>query len=120
MLRKAVKDGTRCARLCAIAAPRRVVSDDLIILSSPTGWTAGHGEWVRLDGFPRTIPQAASLDALLVDGVVSVSSLVVHADEVIRRLAGRDATTMRVRHQGGLSVYARETQPVPILSRRMS
>jgi adenylate kinase len=45
-----------------------------------------------LDGFPRTVPQAAALDKLLVDmgsALDLVLELVVDDDEVIRRLSGR-------------------------------
>jgi adenylate kinase len=45
-----------------------------------------------LDGYPRTLPQAAALDKLLADlgvGLDVVLELVVDDDEVIRRLSGR-------------------------------
>jgi adenylate kinase len=45
-----------------------------------------------LDGFPRTVPQAAALDKLLADlgaNLDLVLELVVDDDEVIRRLSGR-------------------------------
>lgn len=45
-----------------------------------------------LDGFPRTTPQAAALDKLLVDlgaALDLVLELVVDDDEVVRRLSGR-------------------------------
>jgi adenylate kinase len=45
-----------------------------------------------LDGFPRTVPQAAALDKLLADlgtQLDLVLELVVDDDEVIRRLSGR-------------------------------
>ncbi|NYT93082.1 adenylate kinase [Salinispora sp. H7-4] len=50
------------------------------------------GAGFLLDGFPRTTPQAAALDKLLVDlgaGLDLVLELVVDDDEVIRRLSGR-------------------------------
>ncbi|GIM81975.1 adenylate kinase [Salinispora arenicola] len=49
-------------------------------------------EGFLLDGFPRTTPQAAALDKLLVDlgtALDLVLELVVDDDEVIRRLSGR-------------------------------
>jgi adenylate kinase len=45
-----------------------------------------------LDGFPRTVPQAQVLDAMLLDMSTSldiVLELVVDDDEVVRRLSGR-------------------------------
>ncbi|MGE5830357.1 MAG: adenylate kinase [Micromonosporaceae bacterium] len=50
------------------------------------------GDGFLLDGFPRTLPQAAALDKLLADlgvGLDLVLELVVDDDEVIRRLSGR-------------------------------
>jgi adenylate kinase len=50
------------------------------------------GDGFLLDGFPRTVPQAAALDKLLADlgsGLDLVLELVVDDDEVIRRLSGR-------------------------------
>jgi adenylate kinase len=116
MLRKAVQDGT-----CTGAIVRdtlqsgALVGDDLMI--PLVGERLEHPDTARgfvLDGFPRTIPQAAALDALLAArGPVKVIALVVHADEVIRRLAGRrreddDACVIKER----LAVYARDTEPV--------
>ena len=75
-----------------------------------------------LDGFPRTLPQAAALDAMLADrGGIIVVALVVHADEVIRRLAGRgreDDEAFVIKER--LAVYARETEPVLEYYRRRS
>ena len=92
MLRKAIQDGTRIGTIVRDTLQRgALVGDDLIIsivaerLEQPD--TA---KGFVLDGFPRTIPQAAALDALLADrGGVSVIALVVHGDEVVRRLAVR-------------------------------
>lgn len=53
-----------------------------------------------LDGFPRTLPQAEALDALLADlrsPIDVVLELVVDDDEVVRRLSGR-RTCRRCNH----------------------
>jgi adenylate kinase len=92
-----------------------LVSDDVII--SLVNERLQQPDTVRgfvLDGFPRTIAQADALQDLLADrGPVMVIALVVHADEVIRRLAGRgreddEAWVIRER----LAVYSKETEPV--------
>ena len=124
ILRKAIQDGTRIGLLVRDTLQSgALVSDDLIIsivaerLEQPD--TA---KGFVLDGFPRTIPQAAALDAMLADrGGVTVIALVVHADEVIRRLAGRrreddEAYVIKER----LAVYSRETEPVLEYYRRRS
>jgi adenylate kinase len=124
MLRKAIADGTRIGMLVRDTLQAGLlVGDDLIIsivaerLEQPD---TANG--FVLDGFPRTIPQAAALDAMLADrGGVKVIALVVHADEVIRRLAQRgreddDAFVLKER----LAVYSRDTEPVLEYYRRRS
>jgi adenylate kinase len=116
MLRKAIEDGTRVGELVRDTLQRgALVGDDLIIsivaerLEQPD---TANG--FVLDGFPRTLPQAAALDALLADrGGLRVIALVVHADEVVRRLAsrGRDDDEAYVIKER-LAVYSRETEPV--------
>jgi adenylate kinase len=116
MLRKAVQDGTRVGTLVRDTLQSgALVGDDLMI--SLVGERLEHPDTARgfvLDGFPRTIPQAAALDALLAErGGVTVIALVVHADEVIRRLAGRrreDDEAFVIKER--LSVYSRDTEPV--------
>ena len=116
ILRKAIQDGTRIGVLVRDTLQRgALVGDDLIIsivaerLEQPD--TA---QGFVLDGFPRTLPQAAALDTLLAGrGGVHVIALVVHANEVIRRLAYRkrhddDAYVIKQR----LAVYHEETAPV--------
>jgi adenylate kinase len=116
MLRKAVEDGTRLGLLVRETLQcGGLVGDDLMIslVAERLEQPDTKGGFV-LDGFPRTIPQAAALDAMLADrGGVMVVALVVHADEVIRRLAVRgreddDAYVIKER----LAVYSRETEPV--------
>jgi adenylate kinase len=116
ILRKAIQDGTRVGALVRDALLRgALVGDDLIVsivaerLEQPD---TANG--FVLDGCPRTLPQAAALDAMLADrGGVQVIALVVHADEVIRRLAerGREDDDVFVIKER-LAVYARETEPV--------
>jgi adenylate kinase len=92
-----------------------LVGDDLIIslVSERLEYPDTERGFV-LDGFPRTIPQAAALDAMLADrGGLKVIALVVHVDEVIRRLSGRgreddEAWVIKER----LGVYSRDTEPV--------
>ena len=122
ILRKAIQDGTRVGLLVRDTLERgALVSDDLIIsivaerLDQPDTQKG-----FVLDGFPRTLPQAAALEALLSErGGVHVIALVVHADEVIRRLAGRgrhddEAYVIKQR----LAVYEQETAPVLEFYRR--
>ena len=116
MLRTAVQDGTPVGAMVRDTLQRgALVGDDLIV--SLVACRLEQADTVNgfvLDGFPRTIPQAAALDTLLANrGGLRVIALVVHADEVIRRLSGRgreddEAYVIKER----LSVYARETAPV--------
>jgi adenylate kinase len=116
MLRKSIQDGSWVGHLVRETLHRGgLVGDDLMIplvrerLDQPDTRNG-----FVLDGFPRTIPQAAALDALLAGrGGVTVIALVVHADEVIRRLSGRgreDDEAFVIRER--LAVYSRETEPV--------
>jgi len=116
MLRQAVHDGTRVGNVVRDTLQSGgLVGDDLMIslvterLEQPD---TAHG--FVLDGFPRTLPQAAALDEILAErGGVAVIALVVHVDEVVRRLSGRgrdDDATYVIKER--LAVYARETQPV--------
>lgn len=116
MLRKAIQDRSRIGELVRDTLDRgALVGDDLII--SLVGQRLEQPDTVNgfvLDGFPRTIPQAAALDALLADrGRVNVIALVVHVDEVIRRLSGRgraDDEAFVIRER--LAIYSRDTEPV--------
>jgi adenylate kinase len=116
MLRKAVADGTDLGRLVRTTLQRgELVGDDTIIrLVAGRLEEPDTAKGFVLDGFPRTIPQAAALDAILADrGRVIVVALVVHADEVVRRLSTRgreDDGEWVIRDR--LAIYARETEPV--------
>jgi adenylate kinase len=91
MLRQEVAEGTELG----VEARRNIdagnlVPDDVVI-AMIRGRLAG-ADGFLLDGFPRTIPQAEALEAMLealdapLDAVVS---LMVPRDELIRRLSGR-------------------------------
>ena len=124
MLRKAVHDCSRVGALVHETLQRGgLVGDDLMI--SLVGERLEQPDTARgcvLDGFPRTRPQAAALDALLADrGRVMVVALVVHIDEVVRRLAGRgrlDDEAFVIRER--LAIYAKDTEPVLEYYRRRS
>lgn len=116
MLRKAIQDGTELGLAVKDTLQRgALVSDDLMIrlvgerLEQPDT-AAGF----VLDGFPRTIEQAAALEAIVAGrGPLVVVALAVHADEVVRRLSRRgreddDEWVIRER----LQVYTDSTEPV--------
>lgn len=122
ILRKAVHDKTGIGNSVTATLQRgELVGDDIMIeivrdrLSQPD---TANG--FVLDGFPRTIPQAAALLDLVVDRApLLVLALVVHVDEVIRRLAKRereDDDWWVVRER--LEQYSRKTEPVLAYFRR--
>lgn len=116
MLRRAIANGTEVGLAVKDTLQRgALVSDDLMIqlvsqrLSEPDT-AAGF----VLDGFPRTIEQAVALDEMTAGrGPLVVFALVVHADEVVRRLArrGRDDDDEWIIRER-LQVYTDSTEPV--------
>ncbi|MBN2412591.1 adenylate kinase [candidate division KSB1 bacterium] len=93
ILRKAVKDGTELGKKAKIIMESgALVSDDIIIgliearLAEPD-CVAGY----ILDGFPRTIAQAESLDNMLKDTspIEAVIYFDVDEDEIVKRLTSR-------------------------------
>jgi adenylate kinase len=116
ILRQAVKAGSALGELVRDTLQSgALVGDDLVVqvvgerLEQPD---TANG--FVLDGFPRTIAQAAALEMLVAGrGNMMVIALVVHTDEVVRRLSRRgreddDEWVIRER----LEVYSRETEPV--------
>jgi adenylate kinase len=116
ILRKAIDDGTELGRMVKDTLQRgALVGDELMIqivrdrLQQPD--TA---DGFVLDGFPRTIEQAAALESIVANrGRLIVVALVVHADEVVNRLSkrGRDDDEEWVIRER-LEVYVNETEPV--------
>jgi adenylate kinase len=94
MLRAAVKAGTEVGRQAKAVMDRgELVSDAIVVqiiserLDAPD-CKAG----IVLDGFPRTLPQAAALDRVLAQKnrrLDAVIELKVNDEELIRRIAGR-------------------------------
>ncbi len=93
ILRKAVADGTELGRKAkAVMEAGELVSDDIIIgliaerLAQPDA-----AKGYILDGFPRTLQQAAALDQLLSHsaGIDAVICFQVPEDEIVRRLTSR-------------------------------
>jgi adenylate kinase len=119
MLRAAVRSGTPEGLQAAdYMAQGRLVPDPLIVgMVSRRLEAADCRHGCLLDGFPRTMPQAATLDELLerramsVDGVIE---LAVPRDELVRRMLARR------RQDDDPEVFAKrivsfETQTAPLL-----
>jgi adenylate kinase len=119
MLRAAVRSGTpEGLQAAEYMAQGRLVPDPLIVgMVSRRLEAADCRHGCLLDGFPRTMPQAATLDELLerramsVDGVIE---LAVPRDELVRRMLARR------RQDDDPEVFAKrivsfETQTAPLL-----
>lgn len=94
MLRAAVAKGTATGREAQkYMESGALVPDEVVIgvvrdrLAEPDA-----AEGFLLDGFPRTVPQAAALDAMLAGagrGITHVVLIEVPAEELVQRIAGR-------------------------------
>jgi adenylate kinase len=94
MFREHLRSGSELGRLARTYMDRgELVPDDVTIgmLGERISRPDAAGGFV-LDGFPRTLDQAAALDRLLAERGARVSGVLdieVHGDELVRRLAGR-------------------------------
>ena len=93
LLREAVKNQTELGKLAKKYMDEgKLVPDDLIISLIKEKLQEYADKNIIFDGFPRTIPQAESLDNLLsrlnknIDAVILFK---IEDDEVVKRLAGR-------------------------------
>ena len=128
ILRAAVREGTPLGRRArAVMEAGELVSDDLVVdlirerLASPE---ARRG--FILDGFPRTLEQAAALDRLLEgngSGLALVINLTVPESVLIERLQGRSGSESRDDDRREtvlerLRVYREKTEPLVGVYRR--
>lgn len=89
MLREAINSGSEIgAEVKNIIDKGELVSDDLIIKLVKDKLTSLKGKPFILDGFPRTLNQAESLDKILTDDYI-VIYLDLDESEAINRITGR-------------------------------
>ena len=89
MLREAINSGSEIgAEVKNIIDKGELVSDDLIIKLVKDKLTSLKGKPFILDGFPRTLNQAKSLDKILTDDYI-VIYLDLDESEAINRITGR-------------------------------
>jgi len=122
VLRNAVKEGTELGKKAEGYMTRgELVPDDLIVGLIEAKIESGDlNNGFILDGFPRTMPQAKSLDEMFSRCKLAIDKAVlidVGDEEIVSRLKGRaeiegraDDTEDVVRNR--LEVYRRETQPI--------
>jgi adenylate kinase len=124
MLRAAVAAGTEVGKEAeAIMAAGKLVSDELICNVVAERIEAPDcAEGFILDGFPRTLPQAAALDKMLAGkgkAIDVVIEMTADEGELIRRIEGRAAQSGEARADDNvetlkkrLDVYHAQTAPV--------
>jgi adenylate kinase len=91
ILRDAIKAGTPLGREVQAIIERGGLIDDAVItriVCERLGQDDGAAGFL-LDGFPRTVPQAESLDRFLCDRELVVVEIALTEDDVLRRLASR-------------------------------
>jgi adenylate kinase len=118
MLREAVADGTALGeRVAGIMNSGRLVDDDTMaeVVRERLARADARSGFI-LDGYPRTLPQAETLDRILPaagDGLNAVLVLEVPEEELVERLGGRgreDDSEAVVRER--LRVYREKTEPL--------
>jgi len=130
VLRAAVKAGTELGRKAdGYMSSGELVPDDLIISLIEEKIAAGElKSGFILDGFPRTVPQARSLDEMFEKNRIALDMAIlldVDDDEILKRLKGRAEAEGRADDTeevilNRLEVYRRQTQPIEDLYRQKS
>ncbi len=130
VLRAAVKASTPLGQKAEGYMTRgELVPDDLIIglIEEKVASGALNGGFI-LDGFPRTVPQATSLDEMFRKNRIKLDKAIllnVDDSEILKRLKGRaekegraDDTEAVILNR--LEVYRRQTRPIEDLYRKQS
>ena len=130
VLRAAVKAGTALGKEAARYMSRGELVPDALIIRLIEEKVAS-GELSRgfiLDGFPRTVPQAKSLDTMFAKNRIKLDKAIlldVGDAEILKRLKGRaekegraDDTEEVILNR--LEVYRKQTQPIEEMYRKQS
>ncbi len=130
VLRAAVKAGTELGKKAKGFMDSGELVPDALIVSLIEEKIAG-GELANgfiLDGFPRTVPQAKSLDEMFTNNKIKLDKAIlldVGDEEILKRIMGRaekegraDDTPEVIRNR--LEVYREQTQPIENLYRDQS
>jgi adenylate kinase len=130
VLRAAVKAGTELGKKAkGFMDAGDLVPDELIISLIEEKIAAGDlANGFILDGFPRTVPQAKSLDEMFAKNQIKLDKAIlldVGDEEILKRIMGRaekegraDDTPDVVKNR--LEVYREQTQPIENLYREQS
>ncbi|MEO2069190.1 MAG: adenylate kinase [Desulfurobacteriaceae bacterium] len=119
ILRSAVKEGTELGMLAKSYMDKgELVPDDVIIgiIRERLSQTDVKEKGFILDGFPRTLAQAESLDAMLEELNMPLDKVIylnVNDEEIVKRLLARgraDDTEEVIRNR--LEVYRKQTAPL--------
>jgi len=119
ILRAAVKEGTELGKLAKSYMDKgELVPDDVIIgiIRERLSQTDVKEKGFILDGFPRTLAQAESLDAMLEELNMPLDKVIylnVNDEEIVKRLLARgraDDTEDVIRNR--LEVYRKQTAPL--------
>ncbi len=90
LFRQAEREGTELGKLAKSFMEKGLLVPDEVVIKMVLERIAGTQSGVILDGFPRTLEQAESLDkALGEDGIDKAVYIEVSRDELLKRLSGR-------------------------------
>lgn len=90
LFRQAEKDGTELGKLAKSYMEKGLLVPDEVVTKMVMERIAGTEKGFILDGFPRTLEQAESLDkGLETDGIDKAVYIEVSREELLKRLSGR-------------------------------